>query len=133
MEIDIRTLAIVLVIIDILQAIAFFFQYRINKTYRGIGWWVLGSSLAATGYFLLLLRDGIPNAFITIILANTLLIAGLFFMYIGIVRFLDQRENRWIIGLVFAIFLIAFSYFTYGKTSPYGRRSSRLPLQSSPF
>jgi PAS domain S-box-containing protein len=115
MEIDIRTLAIVLVIVYILQAVAFFFQFRINKTYRGIGWWVLGSSLAAMGYVLLLLRDAIPIPLITIILANTLLISGAVFIYIGITQFLDQTENRWIILAIVAAFLIAFFYYTYGN------------------
>ena len=53
MEIDIRTLAIVLAIVADIQEIAFFFQYLINKTYRGVGRGVIGSSLAAFGYVLL--------------------------------------------------------------------------------
>jgi PAS domain S-box-containing protein len=113
MDIDIRTLAIVLAIVADIQAIAFFFQYLINKTYRGVGWWVLGSSLAAFGYVLLLLQD--TNPIISIILANTLLISGAVSFYIGITRFLDQRENRWIICAILAVFLIAFFYFTYGN------------------
>ncbi|PKL69500.1 MAG: hypothetical protein CVV30_08070 [Methanomicrobiales archaeon HGW-Methanomicrobiales-1] len=115
MEIDIRTLAIVLVIISLLQSIAFLFQYLTNKTYRGISWWVQGSSCAAAGYLLLLLRDAIPNALITIILANTLLVTGLLCIYIGITRFLDQRENRRVIGAIVALFLAAFLYFTYAS------------------
>jgi len=113
MEIDIRTLAIVLAIVADIQAIAFFFQYLINKTYRGIGWWVVGSTLAAVGYVLLLLQDTNPILFI--ILANTLLISGAVSLYIGITRFLDQKENRWIICAILAIFLIAFFYHTYGN------------------
>ena len=115
MEIDIRTLAIVLTIVTDIQAIAFFFQYLINKTYRGVGWWVLGSSLAAVGYVLLLLRDIIPNALISIILANALLVSGAIFIYVGITRFLDQREKQWLIGAIFAVFLITFFYYTYGN------------------
>ncbi|MFA4849574.1 MAG: hypothetical protein WC626_07590 [Methanoregula sp.] len=53
MEIDIRTLAIVLAIVADIQEIAFFFQYLINKTYRGVGWGFIGSSLAAFVYVLL--------------------------------------------------------------------------------
>lgn len=113
MDIDIRTLAIVLAIVADIQAIAFFFQYLINKTYRGVGWWVLGSSLAAFGYVLLLLQG--TNPVISIILANTLLISGAVSIYIGITRFLEQRENRWIISAILAIFLIAFFYHTYGN------------------
>ena len=53
MEIDIRTLAIVLAIVADIQEIAFFFQYLIIKTYRGFRWGVIGSSLAAFAYVLL--------------------------------------------------------------------------------
>ena len=113
MEIDIRTLAIVLAIVADIQAIAFFFQYLITKTYRGIGWWVLGSTLAAFGYVLLLLQG--TNPIISIILANTLLISGAVSIYIGITQFLDQSENRWIICVILAVFLIASFYFTYGN------------------
>ena len=113
MEIDIRTLAIVLAIVADIQAIAFFFQYLINKSYRGVGWWVFGSTLAAVGYVLLLLQDTNPILFI--ILANTLIISGAVSLYIGITRFLDQKENRWIICAIFVVFLIAFFYHTYGN------------------
>ncbi len=113
MEIDIRTLAIVLAIVADIQAIAFFFQYLINKTYRGIGWWVLGSTLAAFGYVLLLLQG--TNPIISIILANTLLISGAVSIYIGITRFLDHSENQGIIYAILAVFLIAFVYHTYGN------------------
>ncbi len=113
MEIDIRTLAIVLAIVADVQAIAFFFQYLINKTYRGVGWWVFGSILAAVGYVLMLLQDTNPILFI--ILANTLLISGAISIYIGITRFLDQKEYRWMICAIFVVFLIAFFYHTYGN------------------
>ena len=113
MEIDIRTLAIFLAIVADIQAIAFFFQYLINKTYRGVGWWVVGSSMAAVGYVLLIMQDTNPILFI--ILANTLLILGAVSIYIGITRFLEQKENRWIIIAILAVFLIAFFYHTYGN------------------
>ena len=112
MEIDIRTLAIFLAIVADIQAIAFFFQYLINKTYRGIGWWVVGSSMAAVGYVLLLMQDTNPILFI--ILANTLHILGAVAIYIGITRFLEQKEKQWIIIAILTVFLIAFFYHTYG-------------------
>ena len=90
-----------------------FFQYLNNKTYRGVGWWVLGSSMAAVGYVLLIMQDTNPILFI--ILANTLLILGAVSIYIGITRFLEQKENRWIIIAILAVFLIAFFYHTYGN------------------
>ena len=112
---DIRTLAILLGITNILQVIAIFIQYLINKTYRGIGWWVLGFTSNAIGFVLLLLRDSIPIELISIIVTNALLILGTIFQYIGIMRFLEKKENRWIVISILAVYILSFSYFTYVK------------------
>jgi diguanylate cyclase (GGDEF)-like protein/PAS domain S-box-containing protein len=113
MNIDIRTLFIVLVMTDFLQAIAIFLQYLLNKTYRGIGWWVLGFASVAIGFALLLLRDFITIDLISIILANALLVLGVIFIYIGSMRFFDKKENRKIVVPVFAVFILSFFYYTY--------------------
>ncbi|MEI6309598.1 MAG: sensor domain-containing diguanylate cyclase, partial [bacterium] len=115
MNMDIRTLAIVLGITDILQVIAVFFQYLLNKTYQGIGWWALGFASVAGGSLLLSLRDAISIALISIILSNALLVLGAIFIYVGIMRFLDKKENRWIVLSIFAVFLASFLYFTYSN------------------
>ena len=112
---DIRTLAILLGITNILQVIAIFIQYLINKTYRGIGWWVLGFTSNAIGFVLLLLRDSIPIELISIIVTNAFLILGTIFQYIGIMRFLEKKENRWIVISILAVYILSFSYFTYVK------------------
>ncbi|MCX6089591.1 MAG: hypothetical protein NTX88_04305, partial [Candidatus Atribacteria bacterium] len=57
MNIDLRTLIIVLGITEILQTSALFLQYLMNKTYRGMGWWVGGFASVAVGFILLLFRD----------------------------------------------------------------------------
>jgi PAS domain S-box-containing protein len=115
MNIDIRTLVIVVGITNVLQIIAIFLQYLINKTYRGIGWWVLGFASGAIGFVLLLLRDHISIELISIIAANGLLILGGIFQYIGIMRFLDKKENRWIVISILTVFILSFFYFTYVK------------------
>ena len=50
MNIDIRTLAIVVSIANLLQIIALVFQYKVNKTYLGIGWWLMGFTSMTMGY-----------------------------------------------------------------------------------
>ena len=97
MSVDIRTLAIVAGIANILQVMAIFLQYRVNKTYLGIGWWLLGFASMAMGYVFLLLRDFISISLITIIFANSLILLGPIFIYIGVMRFLDKKENRSIV------------------------------------
>jgi hypothetical protein len=76
MNIDIRTLILVVGIIYFLQVITILFQYLINRPYQGIGWWLLGFSSVATGHLLPLLRDATTIEFITITAANTLTVFG---------------------------------------------------------
>lgn len=113
MNIDIRTLVIVLGIANVLQITAIFLQYRLNKAYQGIGWWVLGFTSMAVAYLFLFLRDLIPIRLITIIAANALILLGPVFTYIGVMRFLDRSENRKIIVTILAVFTAAFLYYTY--------------------
>ncbi|MFH0998812.1 MAG: PAS domain S-box protein [Pseudomonadota bacterium] len=115
MNIDIRTLAIVLGIISVLQVIAFFLQYMTHKSYRGIGWWLLWSALTALGFTAMLLRDIVSLELMTIsiFLTNILLLAGQIFLYIGVMRFLDKKENRGIIISIFAVFILPTFYVIY--------------------
>jgi two-component system, cell cycle sensor histidine kinase and response regulator CckA len=113
MNIDVRTLAIAVGIASILQVIAIFLQYRVNKAYRGIGWWVVSFASIAVGYTLLFLRDLISIKLIAIISANALILLGSILLYIGVMRFLDRKENRGIIISISAVFLLSFFYYTY--------------------
>jgi PAS domain S-box-containing protein len=115
MDLDLRTLIVAVAIIDILQAIVVYFQYRLNRSFRGIGWWLLGSVTVAMGFFSILLREIAPIAQVSIVLSNTLFILGIIFFYVGIKRFFDEKEDRRIIISSFAIYVIIILYFTYGN------------------
>ena len=65
------------------------------------------------GYGFIALRGLISIKLITIIFANFLIILGPTFIYIGIMRFLNQKENRSIVVSIFAVFLLSFFYYTY--------------------
>ncbi len=113
---DTRTLALVLSITSVLQVIAISLQYLINKTYRGLGWWALGGAVTAIGFVLLLLRDVVISFdLISIVFANTLLVLGEIFLYIGVMRFLDKQENRGLVISTLAVFILACFYYTYVK------------------
>ena len=113
MNIDIRTLAIIAGIASLLQVIALFLQYRLNKAYQGIGWWLLSFASMVVGYGLIAARELISIKLITIITANFLITLGPAFIYIGIMRFLDKKENRSIVFSIFAVFFLFFFYYTY--------------------
>ena len=113
MNIDIRTLVILTGITSLLQVIALFFQYRLNKVHQGVGWWTLGFASMVMGYVFIALRDLISIKLITIIAANVLIILGPTFIYIGIMRFLNKKENRLIVISILAVFILSFVYYTY--------------------
>jgi len=110
---DIRTLSILIGIINFMQVIALFLQYRANKTYRGIGWWALGFTAIAIGFVLLILRDFVTIKLITIIFGNALPLAAEIFFYVGFMQFLDKKANLGIFISIFAVFILLFFYYTY--------------------
>lgn len=112
---DIRTLAMVLGITSIIQVIVFSLQASINKTYRGIGWWLLWSASAAAGFVFIILRALPAILKVAIIAQNSLLILGVIFLYIGIMRFLDKEERPVILAAIFIVFFSVMLYFTYVK------------------
>jgi diguanylate cyclase (GGDEF)-like protein/PAS domain S-box-containing protein len=110
---DIRTIALILGITNILQVAALLLLYRVNKTYRGIGWWVSGFISIAVGFVLLIMRDIVSIALVTIFFGNVLIVSGEILLYIGIMRFLGRKENLRIILPIFVVFILPFFYFNY--------------------
>jgi len=113
MNVDIRTLAIVIVIVNCLQAIALILQYMLNRTYKGVGWWALGCSSLSIGFIFLLMRDIVKIELPAIFFANIVLLAGHIFLYIGTTRFLGKKENCILVVSVSGIFLILTFYVIF--------------------
>lgn len=112
MKLDIRTIAFITSLIFCTQTIAVFLQYRVNKTYHGLGWWFTGAILQALG-FLLMLTFNIPSIHLLSIFANPLIFLGQIFLYIGITIYLDKKEIRWIIIALFSIYCIFYFSFIF--------------------
>lgn len=113
MNIDIRTLALVLGITHIIQVLVFTHQYATNKTIRGVGWWLMWCAAEAAGFACMFLR-GIPSIdSMAVIAQNALIVLGVIFLYIGIMRFLGKKENSRIVVSIFAVFLLSISYFVW--------------------
>ncbi len=117
MHFDVKTLALVINILDLMLALVLVLQFRANKKYTGPGWWAIGFIFTAVGFTALISRDTIDNRFIYIILANALLIIGNIFIYTGVIRFIGKRENWTWILLFIVILIVAMSWFTYFRES----------------
>ena len=115
MDLDLRTLSVVVAVAYVLQTLALALLYSKNKKYAGLLWWVIGNGLTAIGFILFLARDFIQILLVSIILPNALVISGALCIYIGIMRFLDRRENRKLVFSVFAFFIVLYFYFTYAN------------------
>ena len=113
MELDIRTLVFVLGITHLIQFGVLIHQHLINRTIRGVGWWLLWSAVEVVAFTCMLLR-GIPSIQSTAIIAqNCLLILGVIFFYIGILRFFGQKENRPLLVSLYAAFAGGLCYFLF--------------------
>ena len=121
MGFDIRTIISVLGVTHLLQVLVLFYQYRFNKTYAGTGWWLWWSILGILGFSFMSLRDIPSLRYFAIIAQNGMIIAGVLCVYIGVLRFLDKRENRRLIISLYVVFLIALIYLNYGYNNVFLR------------
>lgn len=111
MRLSIITLVIVSSLIFGTQVIALFLQYRVNKSYKGPLYWLIGSSLLGLSLILMpLVAFPASKIRYLAIFANPLLISGHIFLYIGIKRFLDIKTKKWIPILIFILFNLFYFY-----------------------
>lgn len=116
MNYDIRTLAVCLSLVLVAQAIAIFVQYKVNQSYRGIGWWLLGTIAMALGSSFMPLVN-IRSLLILAMIANPLVVLGNIFIYIGIIRFLGIDENKWRLIIAYVIFFALYFYFIFASNN----------------
>jgi PAS domain S-box-containing protein len=117
MNIDIRTLSIVLSLTAILQIAAISMHYLTNKTYKGIGCWLCGYILIAAGFAIIPLREIPILEKPSIILANLLHLAGAMSLYSGINSFFNRKINRIFIIVTSIVFITSITYFTYAENN----------------
>ena len=121
MNLDIRTLVLVLGITHMIQVIVLYQQYKISKHYQGVGWWLMWSIAEIAGFAAILLR-GIPSIYLlTLIIQNSCIFLGTVFIYIGVMRFLGKEVNSKIIFSVSILFIIVIVYFVYVDNSAFMR------------
>jgi PAS domain S-box-containing protein len=113
MSLDIRTLAVILGVTHTLQVIVLSLQATISRGYRGVGWWLAWSASSAVGFVFINLRSIPAIGRVSILAQNGFIVLGTIFLYIGVIRFLGQRENRAVVLSIFPAFLASLAYFIY--------------------
>lgn len=110
---DLRTLFIITVLVNIIIAVIMAIYWRTQKTYAGFGYWTL-ANVAMTITFSLFAMKGIAPEFVTVVIANTSAVAGSICRYAGVRFFwgadsLPHVRFHQAVVLVSALFL---AYFT---------------------
>lgn len=111
MNLDLKTLILVLGITHLMQVLVFYHQYKVNKQYKGIGWWLLWSAAESIGFIFMLLRSVPEIQTYMILFQNIFIVSGTVFIYIGVMRFLDKKENLKIIIPAFIVFFVVHLFF----------------------
>ena len=116
---DTRTTMFLLAIAFFIQANAIGMQAFLIRTYKGVGTALLGNLCIAIGFFLNLFQDTLTD-WISIILANFLLLQGPNLFQIAFSHFLGQTySKRIILGFTLATLaiLIYFTLYSYNTTA----------------
>lgn len=93
-----------------IQASAIGAQAFLIREYKGVGTALLGNLSLAAGFLLTIFRDILPD-FLTIIIANILILQGANLFYIAVSRFTGQSHNKaFVLALTGAVLLLLIYY-----------------------
>ncbi len=110
---DMRTLQFLGGLVSLLLVICMLYYNHNNKVYKGYYFWVAAIFSNFAGMILLSMRDILPD-FLTIIIANPLLIMFYIFISSGIDAFSDVKQKRHTFEYFILVpFILLFLYFTY--------------------
>ncbi|WP_428610435.1 GGDEF domain-containing protein [Sedimenticola sp.] len=111
-ELDIRTLSLLAMLVSILMAGAMVVIWRLNPNERSARYWAFGNLSIAAGFLFIGLRGVVPT-FVTVPLANTLIIFGYGLLAVGVSTFLERTVRWWWVAASTTLVFISFLYFTY--------------------
>jgi PAS domain S-box-containing protein len=106
---DVRTLFLIIFLVNISLALMMFICGKTQKTYYGFMTWTISLLIFAGGYFLFMLRGSIPDL-LSIVVANNLLFLSVIMRVDGLRRFISSKALP---APVYGILLPAFVLFLY--------------------
>jgi PAS domain S-box-containing protein len=117
MILDIKTTMLMYSIVNIVCAIVMAVAWYQNRKYfSGLSFWLADLVLQAGGAILIVLRGTVPD-FVSMVVANTMILAGIVIIYIGLERFLGQRSSQIHNYVLLALFVPIATYFTLAQPS----------------
>jgi PAS domain S-box-containing protein len=121
MILDIKTLMVIYVIINVIGALAIGIIWRENrKRFAGLSFWLADMLLQAIGGLLIILRGLVPD-FVSIVIANTMVQTGIILILMGLERFTGKKGWHIHNYILLAVFIIVFIYYTNIQPSLWAR------------
>jgi PAS domain S-box-containing protein len=112
MDIDIRTIILIIGIAHLMLVLVFYHQYKANPDLAGPGWWLVWSATEFFGFGLILLR-GIPSLLpFIIVFQNVIILLGTIFVYVGLMRFFSKKVNLKLVIPFFVSYVILHLFFS---------------------
>lgn len=114
---DIRTIIFSHIITNAICLVVMVSLWRRNHDrFAGLGFWAVNFVMQFTAILLIALRGIVPD-FLSIVLSNTLVIAGTVLLYIGLEHFTDKRTMLVHNYFLLTAFVFLYIYFTFGQPS----------------
>ena len=112
MNLDVFTITFIGSIVQISLTILIYLQYRINKNFKGIGLWFLGSAFLSLSFIFVFLYSNRVLWKIAI-LGNPFLILGHIFLYLGVVDFFGINIKKVLVSFSGLISIGFYLYFLF--------------------
>lgn len=109
---DIRTLSLTASLVSLVLCICMIYIYATRKTYHGFWYWMIASIFYGLGMVLMSLRGVLPD-FVTIVAANTLLVAGFGSVAFGLQLFLARTGQKWLFLTLTVFLFLSYLVFTF--------------------
>lgn len=113
MQLDVNAVIYCVCLVSVLLAGYFLVQILFNKRFGGDLFFMCSHVSVGCGLFLYSLQRMGPPVFISVILANVLMVLSGVFLYFGVRRFLQVPDKVWIPILILTTDSICFVFFTY--------------------
>lgn len=94
MHLDLPTVASLVSISLALQSAAFLRHLWLHRRQPGLGWWALSSVFITCGFAARAMGNGSSLDAWTVVLSSGVFLAGVMSVEVGLLRFVEQRENR---------------------------------------
>ena len=118
---DVRTVVLGQVVANAVCALVLAWLWtQKRRRFGGTAYWVLDFVLQTAGTLLIALRGSLPD-WMSVVLANTLVMAGVLVGYLGLTLFVGQRRRQLHNYLLLAVFVAAYCYFTFVHPDLAGR------------